>query len=115
MALDIMKWLSLYILVLFAFGCGMNQLLWYYADLEYEKCYSLPGGLPNLKGEVPAFKAKVVKPEHEALHAFFSQHSSHTMSVCCWSVWRDSIFSFVTLHMEQQKVINYRFISEKNP
>ena len=23
------------------------QLLWYYADLEYNKCYSLPGGLPD--------------------------------------------------------------------
>ncbi len=61
MTVDIMKWLSLYLLVLFSFGCGMNQLLWYYADLEYEKCYSLPGGLPNLKGEVPHHKAKVVK------------------------------------------------------
>ena len=68
MALDIMKFLSLYLLVLFAFGCGMNQLLWYYADLEYEKCYSLPGGLPNLKGEVPHNKVKVVKPGKN-LHA----------------------------------------------
>lgn len=47
MALDILKFLVLYLLVLFAFGCGMNQLLWYYADLEYTKCYSLPGGLPG--------------------------------------------------------------------
>lgn len=30
----------------------MNQLLWYYADLEYDKCYSLPGGVSNIKGEV---------------------------------------------------------------
>ena len=48
MALDILKFLVLYLLVLFAFGCGMNQLLWYYADLEYTKCYSLPGGLPGI-------------------------------------------------------------------
>jgi len=47
MALDILKFLVLYLLVLFAFGCGMNQLLWYYADREYTKCYSLPGGLPG--------------------------------------------------------------------
>ena len=40
----------------------MNQLLWYYADLEYEKCYSLPGGQPDMKGEVSYKKAiKVVK------------------------------------------------------
>ena len=39
---DIFKFGVLYCLVLFAFGCGMNQLLWYYADLEYDKCYSNP-------------------------------------------------------------------------
>ena len=59
--MDILKFLTLYLLVLFAFGCGMNQLLWYYADLEYEKCYSLPGGLPDLKGEVLHKNIKVVK------------------------------------------------------
>ena len=28
---------------------GLNQLMWYYADLEKNKCYSLPGGLPDLE------------------------------------------------------------------
>ncbi len=28
MTMDITKWLVMYVLVLFAFGCGMNQLLW---------------------------------------------------------------------------------------
>ena len=60
MAVDILKFLVLYLLVLFAFGCGMNQLLWYYADLEYDKCYSLPGGLPNVEGEVTRHNMKVV-------------------------------------------------------
>jgi len=45
MIIDIFKWMVMYILVLFAFGCGLNQLLWYYADLEKKQCYSLPGGL----------------------------------------------------------------------
>ncbi len=49
MAIDILKFLVLYVLVLFAFACGMNQLMWYYAELEYNKCYSLPGGLPDTK------------------------------------------------------------------
>ncbi len=44
MIIDIAKWLILYVLVLFSFGCGLNQLLWYYADLEKQQCYSLPGG-----------------------------------------------------------------------
>ena len=47
MIIDICKFLVLYILVLFSFGCGLNQLLWYYADLEKQKCYSLEGGLPD--------------------------------------------------------------------
>ena len=47
MIIDIAKWMFLYILVLFSFGCGLNQLLWYYADLEKQKCHSLEGGLAN--------------------------------------------------------------------
>ena len=35
----IRKWLFLYILVVFSFGCGMNQLMWYYADQERQVCY----------------------------------------------------------------------------
>ncbi|CAG0902287.1 unnamed protein product, partial [Darwinula stevensoni] len=38
MVMDILKFFFLYILVLFAFSCGMNQLLWYYADLERTAC-----------------------------------------------------------------------------
>jgi len=48
MIFDILKFFFLYTLVLFAFGCGMNQLMWYYAELEMHKCYSLPGGLPDI-------------------------------------------------------------------
>lgn len=44
MIIDILKFFFIYSLVLFAFGCGMNQLLWYYADLEKNKCYHLPNG-----------------------------------------------------------------------
>ncbi|KAL7031376.1 hypothetical protein ACKWTF_006982 [Chironomus riparius] len=47
MVIDIIKFLIIYTLVLFAFACGLNQLLWYYADLEKAKCYSLEGGLPD--------------------------------------------------------------------
>uniref|UniRef100_A0A336L2Z3 CSON002599 protein n=1 Tax=Culicoides sonorensis TaxID=179676 RepID=A0A336L2Z3_CULSO len=47
MVIDIVKFFFIYSLVLFAFACGLNQLLWYFADLEKDKCYSLPGGLPD--------------------------------------------------------------------
>ncbi|XP_065347171.1 transient receptor potential protein-like [Cloeon dipterum] len=43
MIIDILKFFFIYTLVLFAFGCGMNQLLWYYSDLEQEKCYGTNG------------------------------------------------------------------------
>ena len=69
MTVDILKWLVLYLLVLFAFGCGMNQLLWYYADLEYDKCYSLPGGLPNVEGEVTTrHNMKVMYLHQKSMH-----------------------------------------------
>ncbi|VEN34848.1 unnamed protein product [Callosobruchus maculatus] len=38
MVMDIMKFFFLYVLVLFAFSCGLNQLLWYYAEAERKKC-----------------------------------------------------------------------------
>ncbi|XP_058063858.1 transient receptor potential protein isoform X2 [Anopheles bellator] len=47
MIIDIIKFFFIYTLVLFAFGCGLNQLLWYYAVLEKNKCYHLPSGLPD--------------------------------------------------------------------
>ncbi|XP_031341305.1 transient receptor potential-gamma protein isoform X1 [Photinus pyralis] len=45
MVMDIMKFFFLYVLVLFAFSCGLNQLLWYYADAEKLKCPDF--GRPN--------------------------------------------------------------------
>ncbi|XP_042212103.1 transient-receptor-potential-like protein [Homarus americanus] len=47
MVIDIVKFFFIYTLVLFAFACGLTQLLWYYNDLEKQKCYSLPGGMPD--------------------------------------------------------------------
>ncbi|XP_045539384.1 transient-receptor-potential-like protein [Papilio machaon] len=47
MVIDIVKFFFIYTLVLFAFACGLNQLLWYFAELEKQKCYVLPGGLPD--------------------------------------------------------------------
>ncbi|XP_076318775.1 transient receptor potential-gamma protein-like isoform X2 [Tachypleus tridentatus] len=38
MVIDILKFFFVYTLVLFAFACGMNQLLWCYADLEKKTC-----------------------------------------------------------------------------
>ncbi|KAJ4427734.1 hypothetical protein ANN_25386 [Periplaneta americana] len=38
MVTDMVKFFLLIVLVLFAFSCGLNQLLWYYADEERVKC-----------------------------------------------------------------------------
>ncbi|XP_055386618.1 transient receptor potential-gamma protein-like isoform X2 [Condylostylus longicornis] len=43
MVMDIIKFFFLYVLVLFAFSNGLNQLLWYYADLEKKRCPELTG------------------------------------------------------------------------
>lgn len=42
--LDILKFFSIYSLVLFSFACGLNHLMWYFADLERKKCYGLIDG-----------------------------------------------------------------------
>ncbi|XP_030748042.1 transient receptor potential protein isoform X2 [Sitophilus oryzae] len=49
MIIDIVKFFFIYTLVLFAFGCGLNQLLWYYAELEKNKCYHFQNGLPDFE------------------------------------------------------------------
>jgi transient receptor potential cation channel subfamily C len=54
MIIDIIKFFFIYTLVLFAFGCGLNQLMWYYADLEKDKCYHLPSGLPDFENNEKA-------------------------------------------------------------
>lgn len=41
MIIDIVRFSWIYILVLFSFACGMNQLLWYYADLERHQCLNI--------------------------------------------------------------------------
>ncbi|KAF4526037.1 hypothetical protein B566_EDAN000831 [Ephemera danica] len=51
MIIDIIKFFFIYTLVLFAFGCGMNQLMWYYADLDKKKCYHLPDGSADFDNE----------------------------------------------------------------
>lgn len=38
MVFDILKFFFIFVLVLFAFGTGLNQLLWYYAKKEWERC-----------------------------------------------------------------------------
>lgn len=54
MIIDIIKFFFIYTLVLFAFGCGLNQLMWYYADLERRKCYHLPNDLPDFDSQEKA-------------------------------------------------------------
>lgn len=41
MIIDILRFSWIYLLVLFSFACGMNQLLWYYADLERHQCLNI--------------------------------------------------------------------------
>ncbi|KAK6745871.1 hypothetical protein RB195_012156 [Necator americanus] len=38
MVIDILKFFLVYALVLFAFACGLNQLLWYYGSMRQQEC-----------------------------------------------------------------------------
>ena len=40
MVFDILKFFFIYTWVVFAFGCGINQLLWYYSNRDYERCFN---------------------------------------------------------------------------
>lgn len=54
MIIDIIKFFFIYTLVLVAFGCGLNQLLWYYADLEKHKCYHIHPDVPDFDNQEKA-------------------------------------------------------------
>ncbi|KAL0272779.1 UNVERIFIED_CONTAM: hypothetical protein PYX00_005624 [Menopon gallinae] len=54
MVIDIIKFFFIYSLVLFAFACGLNQLLGYFAELERRRCYVLPNGQPDWQGNTDA-------------------------------------------------------------
>lgn len=51
MVIDIVKFFCIYSLVLLAFACGLNQLLWYFADLEKTKCYHKPNGMADWENQ----------------------------------------------------------------
>lgn len=51
MVIDIVKFFCIYSLVLLAFACGLNQLLWYFADLEHKKCYNKPNGMADWENQ----------------------------------------------------------------
>ncbi|KAF8359702.1 trp-2, partial [Pristionchus pacificus] len=38
MVIDILKFFLVYCLVLFAFACGLNQLMWYYSSIRIKEC-----------------------------------------------------------------------------
>ena len=68
--MDIVKFMVLCGLVLFAFGCGLNQLLWYYADLEWHKCYDKRSGLPEI--QVPyQHKVQSFNTTNQLINVFF--------------------------------------------
>ncbi|CAJ0942689.1 unnamed protein product, partial [Mesorhabditis belari] len=52
MVLDILKFFLVYCLVLFAFACGLNQLMWYYASMREMECLSYK----NLVGREEEFR-----------------------------------------------------------
>uniref|UniRef100_A0A336MW87 CSON007883 protein n=1 Tax=Culicoides sonorensis TaxID=179676 RepID=A0A336MW87_CULSO len=53
MVMDIIKFFFLYVLVLFAFSSGLNQLLWYYASLERKRCVDITTSKVKFQGTDP--------------------------------------------------------------
>ncbi|CAL8134700.1 unnamed protein product [Orchesella dallaii] len=89
MVMDIMKFFFLYILVLFAFSCGMNQLLWYYAELEFIRCENLKATRKNesiSSGDIYAVYKYEREPEGCILWRRFS-NLFETSQTLFWAVF----------------------------
>lgn len=84
MIIDIVKFFFIYTLVLFAFGCGLNQLLWYYAELEQKKCFHLHRDVTDFDDQEKAC----------TIWRRFSRYS-----LLCWS-FTPFIYCFTYLFLE---------------
>ncbi|CAG5005968.1 unnamed protein product [Parnassius apollo] len=77
MVLDILKFFVLDILVIFAFSCGLNQLLWYYAEMEKKRCTI---------GTVAAANGTIVDPDACVVWRRFA-NLFETMQTLFWAVF----------------------------
>ncbi|PIC40904.1 hypothetical protein B9Z55_008499 [Caenorhabditis nigoni] len=83
MVIDIVKFFMVYALVLFAFACGLNQLLWYYASMRQNEC--------NLYEQYKNEKSLSYKYEHlkESCDDKYKSCSSiyHTAETLFWALF----------------------------
>lgn len=77
MIVDILRFSWIYILVLFSFACGLNQLLWYYADLGRHQCQNITNyNIQRFYVQMVEFENKRVQSTNSSLDMFDANNSS---------------------------------------
>ncbi|VDK68204.1 unnamed protein product [Cylicostephanus goldi] len=81
MVIDILKFFLVYALVLFAFACGLNQLLWYYGAMRAQECEQYTKWIANPSPVVNAAKMDTLKESCDIKYRSVSSiyHTSETL------------------------------------
>ncbi|KAK5978775.1 TRP (Transient receptor potential) channel family [Trichostrongylus colubriformis] len=86
MVLDILKFFLVYALVLFAFACGLNQLLWYYGATRQQECEQYKSWLTNPS---PTANAATMESFKDSCDPKYRSTSSiyHTSETLFWAMF----------------------------
>ncbi|GMS89249.1 hypothetical protein PENTCL1PPCAC_11424, partial [Pristionchus entomophagus] len=105
MVIDILKFFLVYCLVLFAFACGLNQLMWYYSAMRIKDCQEfrrVTWNLTNLDGVDLTTRKK-----GDSCNEKFTSCASiyHTVETLFWSI-------FGLVDLEHFNIFDDHYISE---
>ncbi|WKY02200.1 hypothetical protein Q1695_015872 [Nippostrongylus brasiliensis] len=100
MVIDILKFFLVYALVLFAFACGLNQLLWYYAATRQQECELYKGWMLNPTSMVNTARMEALKdscdPKYRSTSSIY--HTSETLFWAMFGLIDLSHFSLKEAH-----------------
>ncbi|KAJ1366543.1 anthranilate synthase component I [Parelaphostrongylus tenuis] len=100
MVIDILKFFLVYALVLFAFACGLNQLLWYYGSMRRQECGQYMNLLANPTSIINAAKVESLKdscdPKYRSVSSIY--YTSETLFWAMFGLIDLSHFSLKEAH-----------------
>ncbi|VDM59910.1 unnamed protein product [Angiostrongylus costaricensis] len=100
MVIDILKFFLVYALVLFAFACGLNQLLWYYGSMRKQECRQYKDFLANPTSMMNAAKVESLRdscdPKYRSVSSIY--YTSETLFWAMFGLIDLSHFSLKEAH-----------------
>ncbi|KAE9419798.1 hypothetical protein Angca_004189, partial [Angiostrongylus cantonensis] len=100
MVIDILKFFLVYALVLFAFACGLNQLLWYYGSMRKQECRQYMDFLANPTPMMNAAKVESLRdscdPKYRSVSSIY--YTSETLFWAMFGLIDLSHFSLKEAH-----------------